>query len=69
MFSSLASRLLGFAYSLDDYYGLSAATFDDPGASGYTNVTGSCCGGRRLGAMADCLSNATVCSNRDQHTF
>lgn len=69
LLASLASRLPGFAYSLADYYGLLAATFDDPGASGYTDVADACCGGGRLGAEADCLPNATVCSNRDQHAF
>ncbi|KAL5657810.1 hypothetical protein ACJX0J_030973, partial [Zea mays] len=34
LLASLASRLPGFTYSLADYYGLSMATFDDPGASG-----------------------------------
>ncbi|OEL25576.1 GDSL esterase/lipase [Dichanthelium oligosanthes] len=67
--AGLASRLPGFAYSLADYYGLSEATFDDPGAVGYTDITGACCGGGRLGAEADCLPNATVCSDRDQHAF
>lgn len=69
LLASLASRLPGFTYSLADYYGLSMATFDDPGASGYTDVADACCGGGRFGAEADCLPNATVCSNRDQHAF
>ncbi|OQU89183.1 hypothetical protein SORBI_3002G156700 [Sorghum bicolor] len=69
LLASLASRLPGFVYSLADYYGLSAATFEDPAASGYTDVADACCGGGRLGAEADCLPNATVCSNRDQHAF
>lgn len=60
----------GFAYALADYYGFSAATFDDPGASGYTDVTDACCGGGRLGAEVGCgVPNATVCGDRDQHAF
>ena len=71
MLASIASRLRrpGFAYSLADYYGLSAATFNDPRAVGYTDIAGACCGGGRLGAEAPCLPNATVCANRDQHAF
>ncbi|RCV11167.1 hypothetical protein SETIT_2G165400v2 [Setaria italica] len=69
MFSSLASRLPGFAYSLADYYGLSEATFADPRAVGYTDIAGACCGGGRLGAEAPCLPNATVCADRDRHAF
>ncbi|PUZ70150.1 hypothetical protein GQ55_2G203100 [Panicum hallii var. hallii] len=71
MLAGLAARLRrpGFVYSLADYYGLSAATFDDPRAVGYTDIAGACCGGGRLGAEAPCLPNATVCANRDQHAF
>ncbi|RLN35770.1 GDSL esterase/lipase [Panicum miliaceum] len=72
MLAGLASSRLrrpGFAYSLTDYYGLSAATFDDPRAVGYTDIAGACCGGGRLSAEAPCLPNATVCANRDQHAF
>lgn len=69
LLGSLATRLPGFAYSLADYYGLSVATFDDPGAAGYTDVVAACCGGGRLGAESACLPNATVCGDRDQHAF
>ncbi|KAF8648421.1 hypothetical protein HU200_064807 [Digitaria exilis] len=58
----------GFAYSLADYYGFSAATFEDPAASGYTDVEDACCGGGRLGAEVGCgMPNATVCGDRDRH--
>ncbi|WVZ64145.1 hypothetical protein U9M48_013709 [Paspalum notatum var. saurae] len=67
--AGLAARLPGLVYSLADYYGFSAATFADPGASGYTDVADACCGGGRLGAEADCLPNATVCADRDRHAF
>ncbi|KAF8712079.1 hypothetical protein HU200_028915 [Digitaria exilis] len=60
----------GFAYSLADYYAFSAATFDDPAASGYTDVEDACCGGGRLGAEVGCgTANATVCGDRDRHAF
>ncbi|KAJ1289108.1 hypothetical protein BS78_02G139900 [Paspalum vaginatum] len=67
--AGLASRLSGLVYSLADYYGFSAATFADPRASGYTDVADACCGGGRLGAEANCLPNATVCTDRDKHAF
>lgn len=69
MIAGLAARLPGLAYSLADFYGLTEATFSDPGAVGYTDIASACCGGGTLGAEEGCLPNSTVCSNRDQHAF
>ncbi|GJN28762.1 hypothetical protein PR202_gb16924 [Eleusine coracana subsp. coracana] len=43
MIASLAAKLLGFAYSLADLYGLTGATFSDPRAVGYTDISAACC--------------------------
>jgi phospholipase/lecithinase/hemolysin len=69
MVSSLAASLPGLAYSLADFYGLTEATFADPEAVGYTDITAACCRNGRLGAEEDCLPNSTLCTNRDQHVF
>ncbi|KAL6854568.1 hypothetical protein ACP4OV_019130 [Aristida adscensionis] len=65
----LAAALPGLTYSLADYFGLTQAVFDDPTATGYTDVAGACCGGGRLGAEAGCLPSSTPCADRDQHAF
>jgi hypothetical protein len=60
MVSSLAASLPGLAYSLADFYGLTEATFADPEAVGYTDITAACCRNGRLGAEEDCLPNSTL---------
>ncbi|CAN6162659.1 unnamed protein product [Urochloa humidicola] len=70
--AGLAARLQGMVYSLADSFGLTQDTFADPEASGYTDIAGSCCGGGRLLAEADCLPNSTICTSReerDRHVF
>ncbi|CAN6215577.1 unnamed protein product [Urochloa humidicola] len=72
MLAGLAASLQGMVYSLADSFGLTQDTFADPEASGYTDIAGSCCGGGRLLAEADCLPNSTLCATReerDQHVF
>ncbi|CAD6238011.1 unnamed protein product [Miscanthus lutarioriparius] len=65
----LAARLPGLVYSLGDSFGFTEDVLANPGASGYTDVASTCCGGGRLGAEAWCTRNSTLCVNRDQHVF
>ncbi|EER88666.2 hypothetical protein BDA96_10G252200, partial [Sorghum bicolor] len=62
------ARLPGLVYSLADSYGIMAAIFADPPASGFADVSGACCGSGRLG-VGGCLPTSSVCANRDQHYF
>ncbi|XP_066372273.1 GDSL esterase/lipase At5g55050-like isoform X2 [Miscanthus floridulus] len=69
LLAGLAARVPGLVYSLADSFRLTQDTFADPGASGYTDITGACCGSGRLLAEADCLPNSTVCTDHDGHVF
>ncbi|CAD6335333.1 unnamed protein product [Miscanthus lutarioriparius] len=69
LLAGLAARVPGLVYSLADSFRLTQDTFADPGASGYTDITGACCGSGRLLAQADCLPNSTVCTDHDGHVF
>ncbi|XP_066372257.1 GDSL esterase/lipase At5g55050-like [Miscanthus floridulus] len=69
LLAGLAARVPGLVYSLADSFRLTQNTFADPGASGYTDITGACCGSGRLLAEADCLPNSTVCTDHDGHVF
>ena len=69
LLADLAATLPGFVYSLADSLGLMVATFADPQASGFTDISDACCGGGRLGAEVECSPDAALCANRDQHAF
>jgi hypothetical protein len=69
LLAGLAARLPGLVYSLANSFRLTQDTFADPGASGYTDIAGACCGNGRLLAEADCLPNSTVCTDHDGHVF
>ncbi|TVU11170.1 hypothetical protein EJB05_44751 [Eragrostis curvula] len=69
MIAGVAAKLPGLAYSLADFYGFTETVFSDPGAVGYTDISGACCGAGELSAEEDCLPTSTLCANRDQHAF
>ncbi|TKV92692.1 hypothetical protein SEVIR_9G176400v4 [Setaria viridis] len=68
LLAGLVPRLQGLAYSLADSYGIMAAIFADPLASGFTDVASACCGSGRLGA-AGCLPTSAVCADHDRNYF
>ncbi|XP_025811304.1 GDSL esterase/lipase At5g55050-like [Panicum hallii] len=69
LLADLAATLPGLVYSLADSLGLMVATFADPQASGFTDISDACCGSGRLGAEAECSPDAALCANRDQYYF
>ncbi|TVU32532.1 hypothetical protein EJB05_24263, partial [Eragrostis curvula] len=59
LLSSLSSKLPGFRYSLADFYGFMNATFANPSAAGFVDITSACYH----------YYPSTPCSNVDQYWF
>ncbi|XP_078149913.1 GDSL esterase/lipase At5g55050-like [Carex rostrata] len=65
----LSCQLAGFKYSYYNSITATAKISAVPHKYGFKELTSACCGAGRFNGEAQCTSNATYCSNRNQYMF